>query len=155
MKTSAAVSLIKNFSIEACFAAQYLLAAAGIKMRQSPRLTILAFSVAILAYKTSKAVLIPRQLSHLPCVNSVDLFWSHVTGESADLRSQRLLLKLMTEHGLCIKYMMGRWTVTVGDPLLLQHLLRDPKTFPKEVNASLDPVIVVCFFKANILPKLL
>lgn len=43
--------------------------------------------------------------------------------------------------------MMGRWTVSVGDPILLQTVLKDVETFPKEENVSFDPVTqCVSFF---------
>ncbi|KAI8150286.1 hypothetical protein BJV82DRAFT_662368 [Fennellomyces sp. T-0311] len=149
MRPSTAVGIIKNAGTEALLVAQPFLAVASTKMRRNPRLTVLAFCVLTMAYQIRKAVLVPRKLRHLPRVNSVDLLWSHLKGDSVDVRSEQLLMGLMKEHGLCLKYMMGRWTLTVGDPLLLQTLLRDPKTFPKEVNASLDPDLILTNAEPN------
>lgn len=98
--------------------------------------------VGTITYRIFNAILVPRQLRHLPKASTIGWFWSVLKGESADVRCDRLLMPQMQDHGLCLKYTMGRWTVAVGDPILLQAVLRDVATFPKEENVSLDPVIV-------------
>ncbi|KAK4522108.1 Fe-S cluster-binding ribosome biosynthesis protein [Mucor velutinosus] len=84
----------------------------------------------------------PKHLAHIPKVNSLPWFWSILKGESHDVRMKKLMLPTINEHGLCLKYILGRWTVTVGDPILLQVLLKDVYTFPKE-QVSMDPDLIL------------
>lgn len=45
--------------------------------------------------------------------------------------------------------MIGRWTVTVGDPVLLQAMLKDVETFPKAQHINLDPDLILTNKEAN------
>lgn len=92
---------------------------------------------------------VPRNLRHLPKVSTVEWFLSVLRGESSDVRSERLVLPLIQKHGLCLKYMIGRWTVTVGDPVLLQAMLKDVETFPKAQHINLDPDLILTNKEAN------
>ncbi|CDH60345.1 cytochrome p450 [Lichtheimia corymbifera JMRC:FSU:9682] len=103
-----------------------------------------------ITYRLFNAILVPRQLRHLPKASTIGWFWSVLKGESADVRCDRLLMPQMQEHGLCLKYTMGRWTVAVGDPILLQAVLRDVATFPKEENVSLDPDLILTNNEPNV-----
>jgi hypothetical protein len=96
------------------------------------------------------AFVVPKELSHIPKVNTVGWFWSVLTGESNDTRIKKLMLPMMNEHGLCLKYIMGRWVLTVGDPILLQQLLKDVETYPKE-QITMSPVSwcwqhILCYY---------
>ena len=141
MRPTIAISIFRNASNVNIFqrSQSYMIWVTRM-IRRHPKTFTLSCGLLTIIYKISKALLVPYQLWHIPRVNTIDWFWSSMKGESADVRSERLLMPLMNEHGLCTKYMMGRWTVTIGDPILLQQMLKDSKTFPKEVNASLDPV---------------
>lgn len=86
-----------------------------------------------------RMMVVPKHLAHIPKVSSLPWFWSILKGESHDVRMKKLMLPTINEYGLCLKYILGRWTVTVGDPILLQVLLKDVYTFPKE-QVSMDPV---------------
>lgn len=88
-----------------------------------------------------RMMVVPKHLAHIPKVSSLPWFWSILKGESHDVRMKKLMLPIINEHGLCLKYILGRWTVTVGDPILLQILLKDVYTFPKE-QVSMDPVSI-------------
>lgn len=89
-----------------------------------------------------RAFVVPRSLRHIPKVSTIDWFLSVIKGESYDTRIKRLVLPMMNEHGLCLKYIMGRWLVAVGDPVLLQQILKDVETYPKE-QVSMSPVSVI------------
>ncbi|KAI9484646.1 cytochrome P450 [Zychaea mexicana] len=143
MKPSTAITILKNTSVDFFkFSSPYAILM-GHYLERHPRKFVLTVGLLTLAYKISKAVVVPPRLWHLPRVSSIAWFWSIIKGESVDVRSERLLMSLMDEHGLCLKYQMGRWTVTVGDPTLLQEVLKDVRTFPKQVNASLDPDLIL------------
>lgn len=86
-----------------------------------------------------RVFVVPKHLAHIPKVNSLPWFWSILKGESHDVRMKKLMLPTINQYGLCLKYILGRWTLTVGDPILLQILLKDVYTFPKE-QISMDPV---------------
>lgn len=86
-----------------------------------------------------RALVVPKELAHIPKVDTIGWFWSVITGESNDTRIQKLMLPLMNQYGLCLKYIMGRWVLTVGDPHLLQQLLKDVETYPKE-QVNMSPV---------------
>lgn len=86
---------------------------------------------------------VPKHLAHIPKVNSLPWFWSILKGESHDVRMKKLMLPTINQYGLCLKYILGRWTLTVGDPVLLQILLKDVYTYPKE-QVSMDPVSNTC-----------
>ncbi|KAL0140400.1 cytochrome P450 [Mucor lusitanicus] len=89
-----------------------------------------------------RMMVVPKHLAHIPKVSSLPWFWSILKGESHDVRMKKLMLPTINEHGLCLKYILGRWTVTVGDPILLQILLKDVYTFPKE-QVSMDPDLIL------------
>ncbi|RCI04939.1 cytochrome P450-dit2 [Rhizopus stolonifer] len=89
-----------------------------------------------------RAFVVPKALRHLPKVNTLSWFWSVIKGESHDVRVKKLMMPHMNEHGLCLKYILGRWTLTVGDPILLQKLLKDIDTYPKE-QISMDPDLIL------------
>jgi hypothetical protein len=82
---------------------------------------------------------VPKELRHIPRVHTLLWFWSIVRGDSHDVRTKKLMMPLMNQYGLCLKYILGRWTLTVGDPTLLQALLKDIETYPKE-QVTMDPV---------------
>ncbi|KAI9360185.1 hypothetical protein BD770DRAFT_318904 [Pilaira anomala] len=86
-----------------------------------------------------RVFIVPTQLAHIPKVNTFDWFWSVARGESHDIRMKRLVMPLIEKHGLCLKYVMGKWILTVGDPVLLQTLLKDIEAYPKE-PAVMSPV---------------
>lgn len=86
-----------------------------------------------------RALVVPRPLRHLPKVSTIGWFLSVIKGESYDTRIKKLVLPMMDKHGLCLKYIMGRWLVAVGDPVLLQQILKDVETYPKE-QVSMSPV---------------
>ena len=92
---------------------------------------------------------VPRSLRHLPKVSTLAWFWSVLCGESADVR-MRLLMPAMAKHGLCLKYLMGSWTVGVGDPILLQQILKDVDAFPKYTSKTLDPNLILTNKAPNI-----
>ncbi|EPB83718.1 hypothetical protein HMPREF1544_09512 [Mucor circinelloides 1006PhL] len=89
-----------------------------------------------------RMMVVPKHLAHIPKVSSLPWFWSILKGESHDVRMKKLMLPTINEYGLCLKYILGRWTVTVGDPILLQVLLKDVYTFPKE-QVSMDPDLIL------------
>lgn len=89
-----------------------------------------------------RAFVVPQPLRHIPKVSTIGWFWSVIIGESHDTRIKKLMLPLMNEYGLCLKYIMGRWVVTVGDPTLLQQLLKDVETYPKE-QVSMSPDLIL------------
>ncbi|GAA5805405.1 hypothetical protein HPULCUR_010921 [Helicostylum pulchrum] len=89
-----------------------------------------------------RVFVVPSELAHIPKVNTIGWFWSVVMGESYDKRMQRLMLPIMNEHGLCLKYIMGRRNLTVGDPELLQILLKDVDTYPKE-QVTMSPDLIL------------
>lgn len=95
-----------------------------------------------------RVFVVPKHLAHIPKVNSLPWFWSILKGESHDVRMKKLMLPTINQYGLCLKYILGRWTLTVGDPILLQILLKDVYTYPKE-KISMDPVSIhlnICTF---------
>ncbi|KAG1316786.1 hypothetical protein G6F62_013282 [Rhizopus arrhizus] len=111
--------------------------------RSNYRLYVLLASIltsSILYQKVSNAIFVPKQLQHIPKVNTLQWFWSVLIGESHDVRVKRLVLPIMNKYGLCLKYVMGNWTLTVADPHYLQMLLKDMKSFPK-IQVAMDPVI--------------
>ncbi|KAI9487371.1 MAG: hypothetical protein EXX96DRAFT_75205, partial [Benjaminiella poitrasii] len=85
-----------------------------------------------------KALVVPKHLRHIPKVSTIPWLLSILRGDSHDVRVKKLMLPLMNQHGLCLKYIMGRWVLTVGDPRLLQLLLKDVYTYPKE-QVTMDP----------------
>ncbi|RCI03661.1 cytochrome P450-dit2 [Rhizopus stolonifer] len=84
----------------------------------------------------------PRALRHIPKVNTFQWFWSILIGESHDVRVKKLVLPIMNQHGLCLKYIMGHWSLTVADPQYLQVLLKDMETFPK-IQMAMDPDLIL------------
>ncbi|KAI9278007.1 cytochrome P450 [Sporodiniella umbellata] len=110
-----------------------------------PQLYILLVSIWASGYvyrKLAPVFFVPRALSHLPKVNTLRWFWSVLIGESHDVRSQKLVMPLMNQHGLCLKYLMGRWSLTVAEPRYLQVLLKDMETFPK-LKIAMDPDLIL------------
>ncbi|ORE01264.1 cytochrome P450 [Rhizopus microsporus var. microsporus] len=103
----------------------------GLFKRQLYALTLSAFIGSVLVRKLVQAIIVPKHLRHIPKVNTLQWFWSVVIGESHDVRTRRLMLPLMNKHGLCLKYVMGTWALTVADPVYLQMLLKDIEMFPK------------------------
>lgn len=95
--------------------------------------------------KLWRALVVPKNLRHIPRVNTLKWFWSVMIGENYDVRVHKLILPLMNEHGLCLKYALGTWQLTVGDPQLLQTLLRDMERFPK-IQVSMDPVSIFLLY---------
>ncbi|CEP06874.1 hypothetical protein [Parasitella parasitica] len=89
-----------------------------------------------------RVFVVPKHLAHIPKVNSLPWFWSIIKGESHDVRMKKLMLPTINQYGLCLKYILGRWTLTVGDPILLQMLLKDVYTYPKE-KISMDPDLIL------------
>jgi hypothetical protein len=105
-------------------------------------LTLSAFIGSVLVRRLVQAIIVPKHLRHIPKVNTLKWFWSVVIGESHDVRTRRLMLPLMNKHGLCLKYIMGTWALTVADPVYLQMLLKDIETFPK-LQVTMDPVRIL------------
>ncbi|CEI87192.1 hypothetical protein RMCBS344292_01611 [Rhizopus microsporus] len=110
--------------------------------RQLYALTLSAFIGSVLVRKLVQAIIVPKHLRHIPKVNTLQWFWSVVIGESHDVRTRRLMLPLMNKHGLCLKYAMGTWALTVADPVYLQMLLKDIETFPK-LQVTMDPDLIL------------
>ncbi|KAG1139925.1 hypothetical protein G6F37_008607 [Rhizopus arrhizus] len=113
--------------------------------RSNYRLYVLLASIltsSILYQKLSNAIFVPKQLQHIPKVNTLQWFWSVLIGESHDVRVKRLVLPIMNKYGLCLKYVMGNWTLTVADPHYLQMLLKDVKSFPK-IQVAMDPDLIL------------
>ncbi|KAI7851853.1 hypothetical protein BDC45DRAFT_428683, partial [Circinella umbellata] len=71
--------------------------------RHHPKIFVLSWGLLTITYKISKAIIVPYRLWHIPRVNTISWFWSSLKGESADVRSEKLLMSLMAEHGLCTK----------------------------------------------------
>lgn len=92
-----------------------------------------------------RVFVVPKELRHIPRVHALSWFWSIIRGDSHDIRTKKLMLPLMNQYGLCLKYILGRWTLTVGDPILLQTLLKDVETYPKE-QVAMDPVRLYKFY---------
>ncbi|CEG83885.1 hypothetical protein RMATCC62417_17751 [Rhizopus microsporus] len=110
--------------------------------RQLYALTLSAFIGSVLVRKLVQAIIVPKHLRHIPKVSTLQWLWSVVIGESHDVRTRRLMLPLMNKHGLCLKYVMGTWALTVADPVYLQMLLKDIETFPK-LQVTMDPDLIL------------
>jgi hypothetical protein len=113
-----------------------------IKRRQYLVLLISLLGSSFILRKLWHALVVPKNLRHIPRVNTVKWFWSVIVGENYDIRVHKLVLPLMNEHGLCLKYALGSWQLNVGDPQLLQILLRDVEKFPK-IQVIMDPVSTI------------
>ncbi|KAI8391075.1 uncharacterized protein BYT42DRAFT_181187 [Radiomyces spectabilis] len=107
---------------------------------------ISALSVLQRIYSTLR---VPKQLRHLPKVSTFGWFLSVFRGDPADIRLTQWVMPTVEQHGICLKYYLGRWTVTVGDPLLLQAMLKNVNAFPKEDKARLDPDLLLTNRESN------
>ncbi|KAI8577964.1 hypothetical protein K450DRAFT_249249 [Umbelopsis ramanniana AG] len=56
---------------------------------------------------------------------------SMIKGSSPSERSREFIMPIIEEHGICLKYQLGKWTVVVADYDELKPFLKDINTFPK------------------------
>jgi hypothetical protein len=93
-------------------------------------------ATAALSYYISRTVynvfIPPKKLRHIPRASSSALILSMMKGSSPSERAREFFMPIIEEHGLCLKYQLGRWTVIVADYEELKPFLKDINTFPKK-----------------------
>jgi hypothetical protein len=101
------------------------------------RRSILGYAVTVaLAYYVARTVYNvftpPKKLRHIPRPSSTAWMRSILRGSSPSERARKFIMPLIEEHGVCLRYQMGKWVVVVADIELIKPFLRDIKTFPKK-----------------------
>jgi hypothetical protein len=74
----------------------------------------------------------PRKLRHIPRASSSALILSMIKGSSPSERSRKFFMPIIEQHGICLKYQLGKWTVVVADYEELKPFLKNISTFPKK-----------------------
>lgn len=93
-------------------------------------------ATAALSYYISRTVynvfIPPKKLRHIPRASSSALILSMMKGSSPSERAREFFMPIIEEHGVCLKYHLGRWVVIVADYEELKPFLKDINTFPKK-----------------------
>jgi hypothetical protein len=74
----------------------------------------------------------PKRLRHIPRPSQVAWIRSYFEGSSPSDRARQHLIPIIEEHGLCLKYQHGHWTILIADYEKLKPFLKDTNVFPKK-----------------------
>lgn len=100
------------------------------------RRTILGYATAgaltyYVASKVYRVFVPPKRLRQIPRPSQYDWMKSLMQKTSPSDRARQLLIPLIEEHGLCLKYQFGEWLILIADYDKLKPFLKDTTTFPK------------------------
>jgi hypothetical protein len=101
------------------------------------RRSILGYAAAgALTYYFAKSVyrvfVPPKKLRHFPRPSQYDWMKLLIEKSSPSDRARKLLIPLIEEHGLCLKYQHGEWIILIADYDKLKLFLKDTTAFPKK-----------------------
>ncbi|KAG2181485.1 hypothetical protein INT44_008298 [Umbelopsis vinacea] len=102
------------------------------------RKSILGYAAtAALSYYVGRTVynifIPPRKLRHIPRASSSAMILSMMKGSSPSERAREIVMPIIEEHGICLKYQLGKWTVIIADYDELKPFLKNINTFPKKL----------------------
>jgi hypothetical protein len=92
--------------------------------RRSPYTLIASAVAAFISYQLYKMAKIPKQLRHIPAVPYWKYMKSALSSESADVRTQKLVLPVLARspNGVYLRPYRGGWTVCVAGPAAIKSL---------------------------------
>ncbi|KAI9285819.1 cytochrome P450 [Umbelopsis sp. AD052] len=108
--------------------------------RRSPYTLIASAVAAFISYQLYKMAQVPKQLRHIPAVPYWKYMRSALSSESADVRTQKIVLPVLarSRNGVYLRPYRGGWTVCVAGPAAVKSLFIRKDDFPKHESFSLQ-----------------
>ncbi|KAJ9079999.1 hypothetical protein DSO57_1029741 [Entomophthora muscae] len=104
---------------------------------------IIGFFLFVVGYKVYSLFAVPRELKDVPLVSLGASLVSMLSGESFELRFERLIRPVLQENGMARMWNQGRWDILLNDTQQIKDIMSDTERFTKRKGGDINSKLML------------